>query len=43
VTLPSHAVVSAGLRNGDRVQVRAEGTGRIVIEKAGLPLWAEPA
>jgi bifunctional DNA-binding transcriptional regulator/antitoxin component of YhaV-PrlF toxin-antitoxin module len=41
VTLPGQAVIEAGLRNGDRVQVTAEGTGRVVIEKAGLPLWAE--
>jgi hypothetical protein len=42
VTLPQQAIVSAGLCDGDRVHVRAEGPGRIVLEKAGLPVWAEP-
>ncbi len=42
VTLPNRAVVEAGLRNGDRLEVRADHPGRIVLEKAGLPLWAEP-
>lgn len=41
VTLPQQALLSAGLRDGDRVQARAEGPGRIVLEKAGLPVWAE--
>jgi bifunctional DNA-binding transcriptional regulator/antitoxin component of YhaV-PrlF toxin-antitoxin module len=42
VTLPQQALLMAGLRDGDRVRVRADGPGRIVLEKAGLPVWAEP-
>jgi bifunctional DNA-binding transcriptional regulator/antitoxin component of YhaV-PrlF toxin-antitoxin module len=41
VTLPQQALLSAGLRDGDRVHARADGPGRIVLEKAGLPVWAE--
>jgi hypothetical protein len=41
VTLPQQALLSAGLRDGDRVHARAEGPGRIVLEKSGLPTWAE--
>jgi bifunctional DNA-binding transcriptional regulator/antitoxin component of YhaV-PrlF toxin-antitoxin module len=41
VTLPQSALLSAGLRDGDQVDVKAEGPGRIVLEKAGLPVWAE--
>ncbi len=42
VTLPQRALAFAGLRDGDRVHVRSDGPGRIVLEKAGLPVWAEP-
>jgi bifunctional DNA-binding transcriptional regulator/antitoxin component of YhaV-PrlF toxin-antitoxin module len=42
VTLPQRALLSAGLRDGDRVQATADGPGRIVLEKVGLPVWAEP-
>lgn len=41
VTLPQSALVDSGLREGDYVSARADGPGRIVIEKAGLPVWAE--
>jgi hypothetical protein len=41
VTLPQEALVRAGLRDGDCVHARADGSGRIVLEKAGLPVWAE--
>jgi Holliday junction resolvase-like predicted endonuclease len=41
VTLPQKALLEAGLRDGDRVRARADGLGRIVLEKAGLPVWAE--
>ena len=41
VTLPQGALLSAGLRDGDCVQARADGPGRIVLEKVGLPPWAE--
>jgi hypothetical protein len=43
LTLPQQALAFAGLRDGDRVQARADGPGRIVLEKVGLPVWAEPA
>ena len=42
VTLPQQALIDSGLRDGDRVHARADGPGRIVLEKAGLPVWAEP-
>jgi PD-(D/E)XK endonuclease len=42
LTLPQQALLAAGLRDGDRVHARAEGPGRIVLEKVGLPVWAEP-
>jgi bifunctional DNA-binding transcriptional regulator/antitoxin component of YhaV-PrlF toxin-antitoxin module len=41
VTLPQKALLEAGLRDGDRVRARADGLGRIVLEMAGLPVWAE--
>jgi hypothetical protein len=41
VTLPQEALLSAGLRDRDCVQARADGPGRIVLEKVGLPVWAE--
>jgi bifunctional DNA-binding transcriptional regulator/antitoxin component of YhaV-PrlF toxin-antitoxin module len=41
VTLPQRALVASGLRDGDRVFASADGPGRILIEKAGLPVWAE--
>jgi hypothetical protein len=42
VTLPQSALLSSGLRDGDQVTVMADSPGRIVLEKAGLPVWAEP-
>jgi hypothetical protein len=42
VTLPQAPLLEAGMRDGDRVHVEAEGSGRIVLAKAGLPVWAEP-
>jgi hypothetical protein len=41
VTLPQSALVDAGLRDGDCVTARADAEGRIVLEKTGLPVWAE--
>ncbi|MGH2954883.1 MAG: AbrB/MazE/SpoVT family DNA-binding domain-containing protein [Solirubrobacterales bacterium] len=41
VTLPQQALLAAGLRDGDRVRAKADGPGRIVLEKIGLPVWAE--
>ena len=42
VTLPQSALLAAGLRDGDLVHARSDGPGRILLEKAGLPVWAEP-
>lgn len=42
VTLPQSALSEAGLKDGDYVEARAAGSGRIVLEKAGIPVWAEP-
>ncbi len=33
VTIPSEAMSTAGLRPGDRLRARAEGAGRIVLER----------
>jgi bifunctional DNA-binding transcriptional regulator/antitoxin component of YhaV-PrlF toxin-antitoxin module len=41
VTLPQQALLDAGLRDGDLVEARADGPGRLLLEKAGLPVWAE--
>jgi bifunctional DNA-binding transcriptional regulator/antitoxin component of YhaV-PrlF toxin-antitoxin module len=41
VTLPQVALIAAGLKDGDYVAARADGPGRIVLEKSGLPVWAE--
>lgn len=42
VTLPQSALVEAGLKDGDCVGVRADGPGRVILEKAGVPVSAEP-
>jgi Holliday junction resolvase-like predicted endonuclease len=42
ITLPQSALSESGLRDGDYVHARADGSGRIVLEKAGIPVWAEP-
>ena len=42
VTLPQSALADAGLSDGDCVAARAAGPGRILLEKTGLPVWAEP-
>lgn len=42
VTLPQASLLEAGLRDGDRVRAAADGPGRIILEKTGLPTWAEP-
>jgi hypothetical protein len=43
ITIPQKAFFGAGLANGARVSVRAEGPGRIVIEQIELPDWARPS
>jgi hypothetical protein len=42
VTLPQTALIAADMRDGDHVSVRALGPGSILLEKTGLPVWAEP-
>jgi len=42
VTLPQQALLAAGLRDGDRVRATADGPGRMLLQKTGLPIWAEP-
>jgi Holliday junction resolvase-like predicted endonuclease len=42
MTIPLRAFEEAGFQIGDRVRARADGPGRIVLERTGLPAWAEP-
>jgi len=37
VTLPRHACNDAGLEDGDRVRVRSDGDGRLLIERLEPP------
>jgi antitoxin component of MazEF toxin-antitoxin module len=46
VTIPRQACVEAGLQDGDRVRVRSDGDGRIVLERIEpppAPGWGEIA
>jgi hypothetical protein len=43
VNIPERPFFEAGLAPGDRVRVRCEGEGRIVLERLDLPGWANPA
>ena len=38
VTIPVDAMRAAGLRPGDRLRARAEGSGRVVFERSADPL-----
>ncbi len=38
VTIPVDAMQAAGLRPGDRLRARAEGSGRVVLERETEPL-----
>lgn len=38
VTIPADAMREAGLRPGDRLRARVEGTGRVVLEREADPL-----
>jgi hypothetical protein len=40
ITIPQRPFFEAGLANGGRVRVRADGPGRIVVEQTELPSWA---
>jgi bifunctional DNA-binding transcriptional regulator/antitoxin component of YhaV-PrlF toxin-antitoxin module len=37
VTLPRHACIEAGLQDGDRLRVRSEGDGRLILERIEPP------
>jgi bifunctional DNA-binding transcriptional regulator/antitoxin component of YhaV-PrlF toxin-antitoxin module len=37
VTLPRQACIDAGLQDGDRVFVRADGDGRVLLERIEPP------
>jgi bifunctional DNA-binding transcriptional regulator/antitoxin component of YhaV-PrlF toxin-antitoxin module len=37
VTLPAKVCIEAGLQNADRLRVRDEGDGRIVLERIDPP------
>jgi hypothetical protein len=41
LTIPQRPFFEAGLANGGRVRVRADGPGRIVVEQIELPAWAD--
>jgi hypothetical protein len=47
VTLPRQACIEAALQDGDRVRVRSDGDGRLVLERieppAGTRLGQTPA
>jgi bifunctional DNA-binding transcriptional regulator/antitoxin component of YhaV-PrlF toxin-antitoxin module len=38
VTIPVDAMHAAGLRPGDRLHARADGSGRVVLERTTEPL-----
>jgi len=37
VTIPKHPCAEAGLKVGDRMRFRADGPGRVVLERAETP------
>jgi hypothetical protein len=37
VTLPARVCIEAGLQNADRLQVRSEGDGHVVLERVEPP------
>ncbi len=41
LTIPQKPFFEAGLANGGRVRVRADGPGRLVVEQIELPDWAK--
>jgi bifunctional DNA-binding transcriptional regulator/antitoxin component of YhaV-PrlF toxin-antitoxin module len=38
VTIPKHAMIAAGLRNGDRVRVEPRGRGRVLLIRDDDPV-----
>jgi hypothetical protein len=42
VTLPQQPFFAAGLQNGDRVRIRCDGAGRLILERADLADWNWP-
>jgi len=43
MTVPYEPFHEAGLRIGDRVRFRADGPGRVILERIEAPPGAEPA
>jgi PD-(D/E)XK endonuclease len=43
ITIPQRAFFEAGLENGSKVRVRADGPGRLILEQVQLPDWAKPS
>ena len=43
MTIPQRAFFEAGLENGSKVRVRADGPGRLIVEQVQLPDWAQPS
>ena len=41
VTIPQKPFFDAGLENGGKVSVRADGPGRVVVEQVELPTWRD--
>jgi hypothetical protein len=37
VTIPRHACIEAGLQDGDRLRVRSNGDGRVLLERIEPP------
>jgi hypothetical protein len=42
VNIPQRPFFEAGFEQGDRVRVRSDGYGRVVLERIELPAWALP-
>jgi hypothetical protein len=42
VNIPQKPFFEAGFELGDRVRVRSDGYGRVVLERIELPPWAQP-
>jgi len=42
VNIPQKPFFEAGFELGDRVRVRSDGYGRVVLERIELPAWARP-
>jgi bifunctional DNA-binding transcriptional regulator/antitoxin component of YhaV-PrlF toxin-antitoxin module len=43
VTLPRQSCIEAGLQDGDRLRVRSDGDGRVVLERIEPPPIGPPS